>query len=72
MREQVNRTTVLSTREGKSIMFGYGKYFNDDNTLKDDEVLHDMKMAIDMYKDGEIVEAGDLLNRIVNAIRECQ
>ena len=53
-------------------MFGCGEYFNDDNTLKDDKVLHDMQMAIDMYKDGEIVEAGDLLNGIVNAIRECQ
>ena len=53
-------------------MFGYEKYFNDDNTFKDEQVLHDMQMAIDMYKDGEIVEAGVLLNGIVNAIRECQ
>lgn len=46
-------------------------YLNTDGTLKDDRVVEDLHKAIDMYENGEIVETGDILSYIVNAIRRC-
>lgn len=46
-------------------------YLNEDGTLKDDRVIEDLHTAIDMYKNGEIIETHDILLYIVNAIRKC-
>ena len=36
-------------------------YLNEDGTLKDDRVIEDLHTAIDMYENGEIIEAHDIL-----------
>ena len=47
-------------------------YLNQDGTVKDDKVLKDIELAKEMYQNGEIIEAGDILLDITNAIREAQ
>lgn len=47
-------------------------YLNKDGTLRDDRVLADIDKAKEMYQDGEIIEAGDILLYITNAIRQTQ
>ena len=44
-------------------------YLNKDGTLRDDRVLADIDKAKEMYQDGEIIEASDILLYITNAIR---
>ena len=38
------------------------------NELRDDAVIRDMKKAIDMYEDGEIIESMSLLIEIYNEV----
>ena len=45
-------------------------YLNDDGTLKDNRVIEDLHKEINMYENGEITEAQDLLIEIVNAISD--
>ena len=44
------------------------KYLNNDDTLKDKEVVADIRKAADMYENGELIEAQSILVEIVNAI----
>lgn len=44
------------------------KYINNDGTLNDKKVAEDIRIAADMYEDGEIVETHDLLLEILEAI----
>lgn len=47
-------------------------YLDTDGTLRDDRVLEDIDKAKEMYQNGEIIEASDILLYIVNAIRRAQ
>ena len=40
------------------------------NELKDDIVIRDMKKAIEMYEDGEIIESMSLLIEIYNEVTD--
>ena len=40
------------------------------NELKDDVVVRDMKKAIEMYEDGEIIESMSLLIEIYNEVTD--
>lgn len=44
------------------------KYLNNDCTLKDKEIIEDIRKAVDMYENGELVETHDVLLEIINAI----
>lgn len=44
------------------------KYLNNDGTLKDKEVVADIRKAADMYENGELIETRDMLLEIINAI----
>ena len=44
------------------------KYLNNDGTLKDKEVVSDIRKAADMYENGELIEAQSILVEITNAI----
>ena len=46
------------------------RYLNNDGTLKDNKISTDIRKAADMYENGEIIEAQDLLIEIVNAISD--
>lgn len=46
------------------------KYLNNDGTLKDKEVVADIRKASDMYENGELVETSSILTEIVNAIND--
>lgn len=48
--------------------YSMSKYLNNDGTLKDKEVVVDIRKAADMYEDGELIEAQSILVKIVNAI----
>lgn len=40
------------------------------NELRDDVVIRDMKKAIEMYEDGEIIESTSLLIEIYNEVTD--
>ena len=44
------------------------KYLNNDGTLKDREVVANIRKAADMYENGELIETRDMLLEIINAI----
>lgn len=44
------------------------KYLNNDGTLKDKEVVADIRKAADMYENGELIETQSILVEILNAI----
>lgn len=46
------------------------KYLNNDGTLKDKQVVADIRKAADMYENGELVETQSILAEIVNAIND--
>lgn len=46
------------------------KYLNNDGTLKDKEVVADIRKAADMYENGELIEAQSILMEIANAISD--
>ena len=46
------------------------KYLNNDGTLKDKEVVADIRKAADMYENGELIETQSILEEIVNAISD--
>ena len=49
------------------------KSIDKDELLNDEDILKDIHLAEEMYKDGELIEACDLLESIVYKIREvCQ
>ena len=48
--------------------YSMSKYLNNDGTLKDKEVVVDIRKAADMYENGELIEAQSILVEIVNAI----
>lgn len=44
------------------------KYVNNNGELKDKKIAEDIRKAADMYENGELFEAHDLLSEIINAI----
>lgn len=46
------------------------KYLNNDGTLKDKEVVADIRKAADMYENGELIETQSILVEIANAIND--
>ena len=48
------------------------KYLNKDGTLEDKKIAEDIRKSADMYENGEIIEARDILAEIINAIDELQ
>ena len=47
------------------------KYYDSKNDeLNDKQIIEDLKEAIDMYENGEILEVRDLLLDIINSIDE--
>lgn len=46
------------------------KYLNNDGTLKDKEVVADIRKAADMYENGELIESQSILVEITNAISD--
>ena len=46
------------------------KYLNNDGTLKDKEVITDIRKAADMYENGELIESQSILLEIANAISD--
>lgn len=47
-------------------------YLNKDGTLKDNKILADFDTVKEMYQNGEIIEVGDILLCIADAIRQAQ
>lgn len=45
-------------------------YLNADGTLNDKNIIYNIHKAANMYENGEIIEACDVLLEIVNAIRD--
>ena len=43
-------------------------YHNKDGTLRDKKIAEDIRKAANMYENGEIIEAHDLLLEIISAI----
>lgn len=48
------------------------KYLKKDGTLEDRNIIEDIRKSADMYENGEIIEARDMLVEIINAIDELQ
>ena len=63
--EVIMETVIKQCRIGGKYM---SKYLNNDGTLKDKEVVADIRKAADMYENGELIETRDMLLEIINAI----
>lgn len=49
----------------------YYKYISEDcSELYDDVIIKDLKEAVEMYENGELVEVADMLNNISFAINQ--
>ncbi len=46
------------------------KYANYKGELKDKKVVADIRKAADMYENGELIEACDLLSEVMGAIND--